>query len=55
LALSLSAAGIVPESSRALIFSAIVLPIPGSFTTVPARAISSTEAAESRIALAALR
>ena len=54
-ALSLSALGIVPVSSSVSIFSAIVLPIPGSFVTVPARLISSIDAVASRIAFAALR
>ena len=54
-AFSLSAAGIEPVSSRASIFSAIVLPTPGSSSTRPCSASSSTETPASRIALAALR
>ena len=54
-AFSLSAAGIEPVSSRASIFSAIVLPTPESSSTRPCRAISSTDTPASRIALAALR
>ncbi len=52
---SLSVAGIVPVSSRASIFSAIVLPTPESSSTRPWRAISSTDTPASRIAFAALR
>ena len=55
LALSLSAEGIEPVSSRASIFSAIVLPTPASSSTRPWRASSATETPASRIALAALR
>ena len=54
-AFSLSAEGIEPESSRASIFSAIVLPTPESSVARPWRASSATEAPDSRIALAALR
>ena len=54
-ALSLSADGIEPVSSRASIFSAIVLPTPASSVTRPWRASSATETPASRIALAALR
>ena len=54
-AFSLSAAGIEPFSSRASIFSAIVLPTPESYSTRPWRAMSSTETPASRIAFAALR
>ena len=54
-ALSFSDAGIEPVSSRASIFSAIVLPTPASSSTRPWRAMSSTETPASRIALAALR
>ena len=54
-AFSFSAAGISPSSSSASIFSAIVLPTPSSSSARPCRAISATEAPESRIALAALR
>jgi hypothetical protein len=51
----LRAAGISPSSSSATIFSAIVLPIPGSSSARPWRASSATETPESRIAFAALR
>ena len=54
-AFSLSAEGIEPVSSRASIFSAIVLPTPESSSTRPWRAISATETPASRIAFAALR
>ena len=43
-AFSFSADGIEPVSSSALSFSSIVLPIPGSSVTVPARVISATDA-----------
>ena len=55
LAFSFSADGISPVSSSAISFSSIVLPIPGSSVTVPARVISATDAPASRIAFAALR
>ena len=55
LALSFVAAGITPSSSRAPIFSSIVLPTPASWVTRPARVSSSTDALASRIAFAALR
>ena len=54
-ALSFCAAGISPVSNRTASFSAIVLPMPDSSVTRPALAISSTDAVESRIDLAALR
>ncbi len=54
-ALSFSAEGIEPVSSSVLSFSSIVLPMPGSSVTVPARVISATDAPASRIAFAALR
>ena len=53
--LSLSAEGIEPVSSRASIFSAIVLPTPASSTARPCFASSSTDTPASRIAFAALR
>jgi hypothetical protein len=53
--LSLSAEGMLPVSSRASIFSAIVLPTPASSTARPCFAISATETPASRIAFAALR
>ena len=54
-AFSFSVAGIEPVSSRASIFSAIVLPTPASSSARPWRASSATETPASRIALAALR
>ena len=53
-AFSFTAAGISPVSSRASIFSASVLPTPGSSVARPARASSSTETGLSRIAFAAV-
>ncbi len=53
--LSLSAEGMLPVSSSVTIFSAIVLPIPGSSSAFPALAISPTDTPTSRIDLAALR
>jgi hypothetical protein len=50
---SLSADGIVPPSSRASIFSAIVLPTPARSSAFPARARSATDTPASRIAFAA--
>ena len=55
-AFSFSAAGIVPVSSSASIFSAIVLPTPGSSLDPARRARAPRPTrADSRIALAALR
>ncbi len=54
-AFSLAADGIDPVSRRALIFSSIVLPMPASLVTSPARVSSSIDADDSRIAFAALR
>ena len=53
LALSFTAAGISPVSSSASIFSARVLPTPGTSVARPAAARSATETGLSRIALAA--
>ena len=54
-AFSLSPDGMLPDSSRASIFSAIVFPTPGSSSARPCRASSATDTPASRIALAALR
>ena len=53
--LSLSADGIVPCSSSEPILSAIALPMPGNDSALPWRAISATEAPESRMFFAAVR
>ncbi len=52
---SLSAAGIVPVSSSAMIFSCSVLPIAGSSVARPARASAATDTDASRTVLAAAR
>ena len=53
--LSLSADGMLPVSSRVVILSAIVLPMPLSSSARPCLASSATETPASLIALAALR
>ena len=55
LARSFSAAGIVPVSSSARIFSCRVAPIPGSSVALPSRASPATDTDASRTRLAALR
>jgi hypothetical protein len=55
LARSFSAAGIVPVSRRAWIFSSSVRPMPGSSTARPSRASSATEREASRTFLPAVR
>ena len=50
---SFSAAGIVPVSTSARIFSCSVLPIPGSSVARPSRASAATDTDASRTALAA--
>ena len=52
---SFSAEGMLPVSSSAVIFSAIVLPTPASSSARPWRGSSATDTPDSRIALAALR
>ena len=53
-AFSFTAAGISPVSIRASIFSARVLPTPGTSVARPAAARSATETGLSRIAFAAV-
>jgi hypothetical protein len=52
---SFSAAGIVPVSSSATIFSSSVRPIPGSSVTFPSRVSAATDRGASRTVFAALR
>ena len=52
---SFSAAGIVPVSASARIFSASVAPTPVSSVARPARASAATDPGVSRIVLAAVR
>jgi hypothetical protein len=52
---SRSAAGIVPLSSSATIFSCSVAPMPGSSLARPSRASAATDSEASRTLLAAVR
>ena len=52
---SFSAAGIVPVSISAWIFSSSVRPIPGRLVTLPSRVRAATDCGASRTDFAALR